>query len=646
LQIKLSAGFQTLFQANIPDFFNISVRQKTMENLQNDSVLDNKRAVFFLVLGCLLVYANSLSGDFVFDDTMQIAGNNALHSWQNIVNAFTTDVWAFQRGIGAKNIPPPYYRPLFTAYLTIGYQLFGLWQQGWHLLNLAIHTGATILVYRLFCLLTGGNLRLSLIGGLLFALIPVHVESVSWISGIPDPLAALFYVPAMIFYIRWREIGDKKFLIYSLLFFFLSLLCKETPIVLPLILLIWELTLNRSKNPDTNFFSAFKQVALFAIPAIVYLIIRVSVLGQINWKHSFNSQISPGLIYLTIPLTVVYYLKNIIFPFNLSLIYPVSFVKGFSDLNLWIPLIILIGLTALLYFLRRQITPLMWLAIGLFVIPLLPVLNLQVFHPEYLVQDRYLYLPSIGFVLFIATLIEKLWSSERKIYQQAALATVAVLCIFYAVGTILQNRVWRTETDLWTRAAETRTDSVANYYNLGLAHLQNKKYEEAIQNFDSSMKYSSPDRDDSMIYNNIGLAKKGLGKNDEAKMDFIKSLEINPKSVEANINLGAIYFDQGKFAEAETQFSKALQLNPSDVSANFNLARTQAKLGRHKDAINIYAKILQVEKQDAELMYYAAISYSADGQKEKAASLLNNAAKFARDETLKKQIADEMQKIK
>ena len=612
-----------------------------MENLQTDSFLDNKRAVFLLVLACFLVYANSLSGDFVFDDTMQIVGNNALHSWGNIFRAFTTDVWAFERQAGATNIPPPYYRPLFTAYLTIGYQLFGFWQQGWHLLNLAIHAGATVLVYRLFCVLSKDNVRLSLVGAMLFALIPVHVESVSWISGVPDALAALFYIPAMIFYIRGRENGDKKLLIYALFFYFAALLCKETPIILPLILLAWEMTLNRTK-----FVAALKQVALFAIPAIVYLIIRIAVLGQINWKHPYNERISPGLIYLTIPQAFVFYLKNIIFPYNLSLIYQVYFVKNFGDLNLWIPLLILGVLAALLYFLRRKITPLMRLAIALFVVPLLPVLNLQVFHYEYLVQDRYLYLPSVGFVLLITAALEKLWNSERKIYRQVALSIAVLLCIFYAAGTILQNRVWRSGVDLWTRASQTRPESWASHYNLGLAQMQNKNFAEAAQNFNDALDISSFDRQDSAIYNNLGLAKKGLGRNDEAKADFAKAIELDPQSFEAIINLGAAFYDQGNFAEAAAQFGKALQIKPNDVSVNYNLARTFAKLGRNKEAIEIYAKLLPNAKQDAELMYYAAVSYSADGQKERTANLLNEAAKFAREDTLKKQIADEMSKLK
>lgn len=616
-----------------------------MGNSQSNSLLEDKKIYIFLALACLLVYANSLSGDFVFDDTMQIVGNPALHSWQNIVNAFTTDVWAFERGMGSTNIPPPYYRPLFTVYLTVGYQMFGLWQQGWHLLNLAIHICATIFSYRLFLRLTGDNIKLSFVAALLFAMIPVHVESISWISGIPDPLAALFYIPAIIFYIRWRENSNKKFLVFSVLCFFFALLCKETPIVLPLILFIWELTLNSRKESSAKLFSALKNVLIFAVPVGVYLIMRVAVLGKISWKHPFITQTPTEFIYATIPYVFVLYLKHIFFPFNLSLIYATGFVSGFGDLNLWIPLLILLGIAGLIYFFRSKFTPLMRLAIGLFVVPLLPVLNLQVFHYEYIVQDRYLYLPSIGFVLFIGCILEKLWTAEKKVLQQAATATALILCLTYAAGTILQNRVWHSAINLWSRAAEIKPNSWSIYYNLGLAYYQNNDYEAAISNLNNSLNYQSFDRSDSLIYNNRGLAEQGLGKRDDAKKGFQKALEIDPKSFEATVNLGALLFDENNLAGAETQFQKALQLKPSDASANYNLARTWAKLGRHKDALGIYEKLLRSEKQNAELMYYAAISYEALGQKDQAANLLNNAFRLTSDEDLKKQIADELQKI-
>src|SRR5256885_6934540 len=126
--------------------------------------LTESRALFLIIAGVVVVYANSLGRAFVFDDTKQIVANPQLHSWANILHAFTSDVWNFQRATFTKDIPPPYYRPLFTAYLTVGYHLFGLWEPGWHLMNLAVHTGATVAVYFLLRRLSNGNRIIATLG--------------------------------------------------------------------------------------------------------------------------------------------------------------------------------------------------------------------------------------------------------------------------------------------------------------------------------------------------------------------------------------------------------------------------------------------------------------------------------------------------
>src|ERR1051325_11265907 len=131
-------------RAAVPDA--VSVKTSAQET-SVDNILSQGRALFILISATVLVYANSLNGSFVFDDTKQIVNNPALRSWGNIVRAFTTDVWSFQRATLNTDIPPPYYRPLFTVYLTVNYQLFGLWEPGWHLVNLFIHVGVRVLVY-------------------------------------------------------------------------------------------------------------------------------------------------------------------------------------------------------------------------------------------------------------------------------------------------------------------------------------------------------------------------------------------------------------------------------------------------------------------------------------------------------------------
>ena len=177
------------------------------------------------------------------------------------------------------DISPPYYRPLFTAYLTLNYKLFGLWEPGWHLMNLLVHVTVTVAVYFLLKRLSGNRL-LAALASMIFGLHTVHVESISWISGIPDPLAALFYVPSLLWYVRYREEGETKWLAASVVAFGLAILCKETPLVLPLVLCVWELTRPTSKPAPA---SRLRDLVLLMIPyaavAAAYLAVRFSVLG-------------------------------------------------------------------------------------------------------------------------------------------------------------------------------------------------------------------------------------------------------------------------------------------------------------------------------------------------------------------------------
>src|SRR5713226_1078401 len=147
------------------------------------------RAILLICLLSVLAYANSLSGEFVFDDTEQIVENQDIRSWDNLTKAFTTHVWEFRDQPGSLNVPPPlpYYRPLFTVMLTVEFHLFGLWPQGWHLVSLLLHVLCAIGVFYVI-LLTSGRSLIPLFAALLFAAHPVHAESVSWISGMTDPL--------------------------------------------------------------------------------------------------------------------------------------------------------------------------------------------------------------------------------------------------------------------------------------------------------------------------------------------------------------------------------------------------------------------------------------------------------------------------
>ena len=604
-----------------------SLQPHPKSELHKSRVLDQLtegRALFLIIAATVLVYANSLSGAFVFDDTKQIVGNPQLHSLANIFHAFTSDVWDFQRGTLTHDIPPPYYRPLFTAYLTLGYQLFGLWEPGWHLMNLLTHVIATVAVYFLVKRLSGDHL-VAMLSGLVFSMHPAHVESVSWISGIPDPLSAIFYVPSFLWYVCYRENGKRKYLGASLAAYGLAALCKETPLALPLALCVWELARSKNKTGLGNRLQELGRILIpYGVVGALYLALRFSVLGRISWKHPFMAHTPDSAIWMTVPYVFVNYLKHLIAPFYLSLIYGTSFVTSAADPKFLVPSALLLGLAIILWTYRRKIDAQVWVALGLIVAPLLPVLNLKVFHYEYIIQDRYLYLPSIGFCYLVGILILKLW---RK-HPPVGIATATIVLIAFGASTILQNRIWHDSAALWQRAIYYAPSSWSTHYNLGLAYL-NLKQDQAAQ--DQLMEAFRLNQREPNILNNLALSKANLGDREGAIANLREALRLDPRLLEAHNNLGAFLYEQGSFTEAQHEFSIVLASDPSSTSARFNMARTLGATGNHEAAIREFQSVLKIDPNDVSARYELAMSYAASGRQQEAIAEFSHAVELDRN---------------
>ena len=597
-----------------------------------------RRALFLLVAATWLVYANSLSGAFVFDDTKQIVGNPQLHTWANILHAFTNDVWSFQRATLTTDIPLPYYRPLFIVYLTLNYQAFGLWEPGWHLMNLLVHTVATVLIYFLLKKLSG-NFLIAILASLLFGLHPAHVESVSWISGIPDPLSALFYVPALLLYVIYREEGGWQWLAASLVAYGLAALCKETPLALPLVLGVWELSRAQNTTSWANRLKGiFRQLTPYAIVAAGYLALRFSVMGNISWKHPLMTAVPDSDIWMTVPYVVVNYLKHLIAPFYLSLIYGVPFISSASDPRFLASTGFLLVLGSVLWIYRKQVDANIWIALALIVAPLLPVLNLRVFHYEYIIQDRYLYLPSIGFCYLIAALILRF---SRK---QASLAVLlsAVIVLAFGISTVLQNRVWHDSVALWQRAVYTSPSSWSTHYNLGLAYIGVKQYNLAETELLESRRLNPKQ---AAVYNNLALAQAGLGNLDGAIANSKSALSLDSALMEAHNNLGTFLYDRQDYSGAKQEFLTVLERDPGSNSARFNLGRTLAALSDHTGAIQELERVVAVNPDDGEAHYQLGLSYAAVARKGEAVREIQRALSYQHDPETARNMRQKLEEI-
>ncbi len=612
--------------------------QSSRVSLSANEFFTERRALFLIVAGTLLVYANSLSGAFVFDDTKQIVGNPQLHTWSNIVHAFTNDVWSFQRATLTSDIPLPYYRPLFTIYLTLNYQAFGLWEPGWHLMNLLVHTIVTVLIYFLLKKLSGDQF-IAILASLLFGLHPAHVESVSWISGIPDPLSALFYIPSLLLYIRYREDGGRQWLVASLVAYGLSALCKETPLALPLVLAVWELSRAQSKRSWADRLkNIVRQLIPYAIVAAGYLALRFSVLGNISWRHPLTARVPDSDIWMTVPYVIVNYLKHLVAPFYLSLIYGISFINSASDPRFLVPTGFLLVLSYVLWIYRKKLDADIWMALALIVAPLMPVLNLRVFHSEYIIQDRYLYLPSIGFCYLIATLIVRL--SRRQMSLAAVLSAVIVLA--FGISTVLQNRVWHDSVALWQRAVYTSPSSWSTHYNLGLAYIGVKQYTPAETELLESRRLNPKQ---AVVYNNLAMAQAGLGNLEGAIANSKSALSLDSGLLEAHNNLGAFFYDRQDYSGAKQEFLTVLERDPGSNSARFNLGRTLAAMGDQAGAIQELERAVAINPDDGEAHFQLGLSYAAVGRKGEAVREIQRALSYQHDPEAARTIQQKLEEI-
>lgn len=579
--------------------------------------LTEGRVIFLLVAAALLVYANALGGQFIFDDTKQIVNNPQLHSWANLWRAFLTDVWSFQEVAATADAPPPYYRPLFTVYLTVGYKLFGLWEPGWHLLSLLTHATATVLFFRLARLLTE-DLKTAAVAGLLFAVHPAHVESIAWATGIPDPLAALFYLPALTFYVRFRREGGRSLLALSLAFFALSLLCKETTVVLPGLVAVWELLFSGQASWMARARVAATRSAPFFAVAAGYVAVRLAVIGSVSWQHPVMADVPVSSTLASAPEALALYLQHLVAPFNLSLVYDVPLARGLSDPRFVVPVLILSGLGLALWLVRRRLRGEHLFALVLLLAPLAPVLNLRVFHFDYVVQDRYLYLPSVGFCLLAALA----WAGLARARRQAALAAAAVLLVAFSASTILQNRVWAGSLSLWARAVEHAPRLWTTHYNLGLALLELKDYEAARAEFVAAAELEPRS---AAVQNSLGLAADALGDERAAVESLRRALALEPSLYEARNNLGAIHFRRGEYAAAREQFALAHQTAPHSPQVKFNLGRVLAATGDHAAAVPLLEAVVARDPSDAEGRYHLGLSYAATGRRSAAVAQLERA---------------------
>lgn len=547
----------------------------------------------FLVTATL--FLNTFKGEFIYDDLEVVINNPEITQWN------------FWQGWGIMG------RFTRSLSLMLDYKIFGDSPYGYHFQNIIWHLSSTILLYILYSRLTK-DWVVSLMGALFFASHPLHVESVANISNRKDLLCMFFFLLSFLTYIYFIEHGRKPlWFILSLFAWVLALNSKEVAVVLPLLIMSYELVLlprdRRWLLKKGTVPILFLAIGAVATLMYVFSVVDLSKIDNIATLGGHRGEVTYFSVFLTSAKAFWYYIRLLLFPFNLSPDYIVELSVSFADLrlfSLWI--LKLIFIASPFYFLRKNSL----IAFGLFwfVINYIPVSNIVPL--TYIVADRYMYIPSAGFCLVLAVccsdLYRKLSSSgkKEKVFSiWILIVSIIAIVVSYSVTTVMYNSVWINGSRLWTHAVKVTPMSYKAHNNLGKIYTRLGDLQRAVKLFNQSLALSPYPK----TYVNRGNAFYYAGDYDKAAADYNKAIEIDPLLAEAYYGLGTVDNLLGEYDRALIALKKAVDLKPELVQAYNNLGNVYNKLGNLKQALYNYNKAIDINPVYANAYSNRAYTY-------------------------------------
>lgn len=501
-----------------------------------------------LLLVTVLAYLPAIRGGYIWDDDAYVTGNLTLRTLSGLGQIWTE--------FGAT----PQYYPLVHTSFWIEYHLWGLNPLGFHLVNVTLHAASALLLVLLLRRLSVPGFWLA---GFLFAVHPVHVESVAWITERKNVLSGVFYLLSMLCYTGWLgstypEFPDgtrpalrpRTFYALALLFYVGALLSKTVTCSLPVavLLVLWWKRGRIARRDVMPLVPFFVLGAGFGAVTAVMERTRVGAFGA-DWSLSFVERL------LLAPRIIWFYAGKLLLPFQLTFFYPRWTVSA-QDAAAWLFPAALIAVLLFLWVLRTRIgrgplTAALFFCATLF--PALGFFNVYPMRYSY-VADHFQYHASLGLLVLGAAV-----AAHGLRSRPAALAGISLSVILaLSVLTWRQAHVYRDIETLWR-------DTLAKNSGAWMAHI------------------------------NLGLELERQGRTEEAHAQFLRAAAIHPGSEEAQTNAGKALRASGRTEEAIAAFRRAIEINPRFPDAKYNLANALQSQERHRDAITLYREVLALK---------------------------------------------------
>jgi len=592
-----------------------------------------------LLLGIIsfVVYANTLGNGYAYDDANLIKENTIVTKGVSAI----PEIFSTPYRHGYVVTPNDTYRPLSLVMFAVEYQVSGGSPAIGHFMNLLVFAGCVVLLFLFIdTLFKRQRTFVAFIASLLFALHPIHTESVANIKSRDELLCFLFSFLALNIFVRYADAGKIKHLLVGLGCFFLSLLSKETSITfLTIIPLVFFFYLNDNKKR-----SAYITTGV-VIMAAVFLTIRASVLNAYNANHSadiafidnFLTQAPSLAIRLATAIQILgFYLKLLLIPYPLICDYSyhsISFV-GFDNVVVLLSLVsygllVFFGISGLI---KRQKNPFAF-AILFFLITISLFSNIP-FLIGTALGERLLFFPSVGFCLIAALLIEKwagpamaasagIWKSPK------ALVIMIPVGLIYTVVIINRNNEWKDNDTLYKADVEKSPNDSKLCFLTGFEIVKKIKSErptepDQIQLLKDATAYlekaTEMYTDYEAAHAELGRAYYIAGSYDLAETEEKKALQLNPQNIDAKVKLAGVYLIKKEYTQSISLYKEALVADPDNLLANFSIAVCYANLQDYGPAIAGLKKAIELNPSFNHYtsFYYLSKIYRTTGKPDSA----------------------------
>ena len=529
-------------------------------------------AAALLILLTVAAYLPVMRAGFIWDDDMLITGNRLVKASDGLYRFwFTTQA-------------PDYY-PLTWSLWWAEWRLWGASAMGYHVVNVFLHAANVVLVWMVLRRL---KIPGAWLAALVFAIHPVNVATVAWVSEQKNTLSMMFFLMAILSYLRFDEESRWKWYVVSLAAFLLALLSKSAAVMLPVVLLgcLWWRHGEVRRRDFLRSAPFFALSLLLGLATVWFQYHRVLKGGTVRADGFLGRLAVAGY-------AVWFYLYKALLPVNLSAVYPRWDIRA----SLWasyLPEAILMGCLTLFWRKRKTWGRPILFGLGYFLTTLFPVLGFfdQDFYQYSFVSDHWQYYSIVGVIALAVA--AGVMIGHHLCGQWRRGGAVAVVAVFMALGagTWRRSIVYASEETLWQDAAAKNPDGWMPHYNLGTCLLQAGRLEGAIAHFEQAVRIR-PDL--AKVQSNLGIALAQDGRAQEAVMHFERALQIDPDLADVHGNLGHALMLQGNESGAIEHWRQALRIKPDYAEIQYDLGLALEQSGKIEEAIEHYELALKLQ---------------------------------------------------